>query len=158
MNKDNSNADREIRSSRIFDVSRERLYAEWSDPERLALWWGPRGFSNTFHEFDLRPGGVWRFVMHGPDGTDYPNKSVFDEVVKPERIVFRHVSGPAFQMTVSFTEQAGGTLLDWRMLFETAEVCDQVKTFAVDANEQNFDRLAAQLERRPELPPKINAR
>ncbi len=87
-------SDREIVSTRVFDAPRERVFQAWTDPEHLARWWGPKGFTNTFHEFDPRPGGVWGFVMHGPDGVDYKNRSVFVEIVKPERIVFDHVSGP----------------------------------------------------------------
>jgi len=83
--------------------------------------------------------------MHGPDGVDYKNKSVFVEVVKPERIVFQHVSGPRFQVTATFAEEAGKTRLTFRMLFETAAECAKVKVYAVEANEQNFDRLEAQL-------------
>lgn len=92
-----SAADREIVSARVFDVPRDLVFRAWTGPEHLAKWWGPRGFTNTIHEFDLRPGGVWRFVMHGPEGSDHRNKSVFVEVVKPERIVFDHVSDPQFQ-------------------------------------------------------------
>jgi len=94
---------------------------------------------------DMRPGGIWRFVMLGPDGADYQNKSVFVEVVKPERIVFQHVSGPQFQVTATFAEQAGKTRLTFQMLFETAAKCDKVKAYAVEANNQNLDRLEAQL-------------
>ena len=83
--------------------------------------------------------------MHGPDGKDYQNKHIFAEIVKPERIVLKHVSGPRFQLTGTLTEEAGKTRLTWRMLFEFAEECARVKTFAVETNEQNFDRLAAQL-------------
>ena len=93
------------------------------------------------------PGGVWRFVMHGPDGVDYKNKSVFVEIVEPERIVFQHESGPRFQVTATFAEQAGRTRLTFEMLFETAAACASVKRYAVDANEQNFDRLEAELAR-----------
>jgi uncharacterized protein YndB with AHSA1/START domain len=85
--------------------------------------------------------------MHGPDGVDYRNESVFVEVVKPERIVFQHVSGPRFQVTATFGEQAGKTTLTFRMLFETAAECNKVKRYAVEANEQNFDRLEAELAR-----------
>ncbi len=85
---------REIVSTRILDAPRERVFKAFADPDHLMHWWGPKGFSNTFHEFDFRPGGTWRFVMHGPDGIDYQNKSVFVEIVMPERIVFAHVSGP----------------------------------------------------------------
>ncbi|MBS1212563.1 MAG: polyketide cyclase [Proteobacteria bacterium] len=145
VNGPNGTAEREIRSSRVFDASRERLFEAWSDPEHLASWWGPKDFTNTFQEFDLRPGGIWRFVMHGPDGTDYPNESIFVEVVDPERIVFRHISAPSFQMTAIFTEQCGKTRLEWRMLFDTAVECEKFRRVCVPGNEQNFDRLEAQL-------------
>lgn len=137
--------DREIVTTRVFNTPRELVFKAWTDPKHLAQWWGPRGFTNTFHEFDLRPGGLWRFVMHGPDGTDYQNKSLFVEVVKPERIAFDHVSGPQFQVTATFAEQAGKTRLTFRMLFKSAAECDKVKVFAVEGNEQNFDRLEVQL-------------
>jgi uncharacterized protein YndB with AHSA1/START domain len=132
---------------RSFDAPRELVFNAWSDRDHLAHWWGPKGFTNTFHEFDMRPGGSWRFVMHGPDGVDDKNESVFVEVVKPERIVFQHMSGPRFQVTATFAEQAGKTTLTFRMLFETAAECDKVKRYAVEANEQNFDRLEAELAR-----------
>ena len=90
-------SDREIVSTRVFEAPRETVFRAWTDPDHLARWWGPKGFTNTLQEFDSRPGGIWRFVMHGPDGKAYKNKSVFIEVVKPERIVFQHVSGPQFQ-------------------------------------------------------------
>ena len=138
-------ADREIVTTRVLNAPRELVFKAWTDPDQLVQWWGPKGFTNTFHEFDMRPGGIWRFVMHGPDGVDYKNESVFVEVVKPERIVFRHVSGPQFQVTATFAEQAGKTKLTFQMLFETAAECDKVKVYAVEANNQNLDRLEAQL-------------
>ncbi len=138
-------SDREIVTTRVIDAPRELVFKAWTDPDHLVHWWGPKGFTNTFQEFDMRPGGIWRFVMHGPDGVDYKNKSVFVEVVKPERIVFRHVSGPQFQVTATFAEQAGKTKLTFQMLFETAAECDKVKVYAVEANNQNLDRLEAQL-------------
>jgi uncharacterized protein YndB with AHSA1/START domain len=143
----NALSDRKIVSTRAFDAPRELVFTAWSDPAHLAKWWGPKGFTNTFQEFDLRPGGVWRFVMHGPDGVDYKNESVFIEIVKPERIVFQHVSGPRFQVTATFASEADKTRVTFEMLFETAAECEKVKVFAVDANEQNFDRLEAQLAR-----------
>src|SRR5512138_1947517 len=85
-------SDREIVSARTFDAPRERVFGAFSDPSRLARWWGPKGFTSTFHEFDMRPGGAWRITLHGPDGADYPSESVFVDVVRPARIVFRHVS------------------------------------------------------------------
>src|SRR2546427_2533008 len=138
-------AAREIVSTRVVGAARELVFKALTDPDHLVHWWGPKGFTNTFQDFDMRPGGIWRFVMHGPDGVDYKNKSVFVEVVKPERIVFQHVSGPQFQVTATFAEQAGKTRLTFQMLFEIAAECDKVKVYAVEANNQNLDRLEAEL-------------
>ena len=139
-------SDREVVSTRDFSAPRDLVFKAFSDPTWLVHWWGPKGFTNTFQMFDLRPGGLWRFVMHGPDGVDYANESVFVEIVKPERIVFRHLRPiHEFQMTITFVEQDGKTRLEWRMLFPSAAECATVKMYAVDANEQNFDRLEAQL-------------
>jgi uncharacterized protein YndB with AHSA1/START domain len=141
-------ADREIVSVRGFDASREQVFAAFRDPARLARWWGPDGFTNTFHEHDFRPGGAWRFTMHGPDGAAYPNESVFLEVVEPERIVFRHVSAEhPYELTIQLEEQAGRTKVTWIMRHETASACAKVRPFVVAGNEQNFDRLASELER-----------
>ena len=140
-------SDREIVTTRQLKAQRELVFHALSDPGHLAEWWGPKGFRNTFDEFDLRPGGAWRFTMHAPDGIDYPNESDFVEVVRPERIVFRHRSAPEFEMTISLTEKGKGTEIRWRMLFETADECERVKKYAADANEQNLDRLEAELAR-----------
>jgi uncharacterized protein YndB with AHSA1/START domain len=138
-------ADREIVSVRVFDYPPQRVFEAFRNPNELMCWWGPKGFTNSFEEFDLRPGGLWRFVMHGPDGKDYRNESVFVEVAPAERIVFDHLNAPKFRMTLTFEDFAGKTRLHWRMLFETAAVCAAVQRYAPEANEQNFDRLAAQL-------------
>lgn len=135
----------EIVNTRVLNAPLAVVFKAYTDPDHLAHWWGPQGFTNTFQEFDLRPGGAWRFVMHGPDGVDYKNKIVFVEVVKPERIVFDHVSGPVFQVTITFAEQAGKTRVTFRQLFESAAAYDSVKAYAGAANEQNFDRLEAYL-------------
>jgi uncharacterized protein YndB with AHSA1/START domain len=82
--------DREIIITRTFDAPRERVWEAWTDPKQVIKWWGPNGFTNTLFEMDVKPGGVWRHMMHGPDGTDYPNKVVYIEVVKPERLVYSH--------------------------------------------------------------------
>jgi uncharacterized protein YndB with AHSA1/START domain len=144
-NNQTNTADREIVSTRVLNAPRELVFKAWTDPDQLVHWWGPKGFTATSQEFDPRPGGVWRFVLHGPDGVDYQNRSIFLEVVKPERIVFVQVSGPQFQVTTTFAEQAGKTRVTFRMLFESAANCDKIKAFAVEGNEQNFDRLEAQL-------------
>ncbi len=136
--------EREIVITRVFEAPRELVFQAWTDPRHVAQWWGPRGFTNTIHEMDVRPGGVWRFVMHGPDGTDYKNKIVFIEVVKPERLVYSHVSGPLFQMTVTFVEQGARTELTARMVFESAAERERVvKEFnAVEGLNQTLERLA----------------
>jgi uncharacterized protein YndB with AHSA1/START domain len=138
---------REIVTTRLIRAPRTHVFQAFRNPERLARWWGPKGFSNTFEEFDMRPGGRWRFVMHGPNGANFPNESVFLDITEPERIVFRHESAPQFEMTISLLEERDGTLLTWRMLFPSEADCAKVRTLAVGANEQNLDRLEAEVNR-----------
>ena len=156
MNEANSPAaladDREIVITRAFAAPRELVWRAWTDPAHVAQWWGPNGFTNTIHEMDVRPGGVWRFIMHGPDGVDYKNKIVFLEVVKPERLVYKHAGDEGdepvnFHVTVTFAEQNGKTRLHMRMLFPSAEARDRVvETYgAVEGLEQTIGRLAAYL-------------
>lgn len=141
-------SDREIMSSRDLAFSREQVFAAFSNPERLARWWGPAGFRNTFHQFEFKPGGQWVFTMHGPDGTNYENRSVF-RTVSPDKIVFDHVCDPLFQMTITLSELPnGGTRMIWRMAFDTVDLRDKIARFAKDANEQNCDRLAEELSRK----------
>jgi uncharacterized protein YndB with AHSA1/START domain len=90
MEKDNEK-DREIVNVRVFNAPRELLFNAWADPEQLKQWWGPNGFTNTFHEFDFRPGGTWKFTMHSPEGEDFLNTCIFEKIEKPARIVFRHL-------------------------------------------------------------------
>lgn len=137
----NNIKDREIISRRVLKTPRDLVFKAWTDPMYLALWWGPKDFRNTFHQFDLKPGGTWAFIMHGPDGTDYPNKSIFVEIVPKERIVFDHVSGHRFRVTATFEEQGEETTLLFHMLFDSAEECLKVRPFIERANEENFDRL-----------------
>lgn len=138
-------APRQIVTTRIFNAPRDVVFKAWTDPEQLAQWWGPKGFTNTFYEFDLRPGAYWRFIMHAPNGTDFPNESLFDEIIPPRLIRFRHLSSHFFQVTVVFTDRGDKTKITWRMLFDNPAELDKVKSFAVPANEQNMDRLAAVL-------------
>ena len=137
--------DRDIVTTRFLAAPRARVFAAWTDPEQLARWWGPEGFTNTFEAFDPKPGGHWRFTMHAPDGTGFPNHSVFLELTSPERIVFDHLSGPHFQVTTTFAEAEGGTLLTFCMRFDSVEECEAIKRFAMEGNEQVFDRLVALL-------------
>jgi uncharacterized protein YndB with AHSA1/START domain len=141
-----STADREFVHSRLIDAPRERVFRAFADPAHLARWWGPAGFSNTFEVFEFRPGGTWRFVMHGPDGTDYPNESVFLDIAAPERVAFEHLSkGHHFLMTITFTAQGVRTLVGWRQVFDSAAHRDRIAKVVVEANEQNLDRLAAEV-------------
>ncbi len=132
-------------SSRIISAAPAELWQAWTDPTRLVLWWGPEGFTNTVHEFDLRPGGAWRLTMRSADGTEFVNEKVFTEVVTNEKAVFKHLSPlHVFTMTMSFAPRGGATKLTWRMEFETP-TSDELLKFITMANEQNFDRLEAHL-------------
>ncbi|HPF12858.1 MAG: SRPBCC domain-containing protein [Planctomycetes bacterium] len=136
-------SDCELVTARLLEATPERVFRAISDPEQLAQWWGPKGFTNTFERFDFVSGGTWRFVMHGPDGTDYPNHIEFGEIVPDRRVVFHHIGAPRFELTVTLTGQQGKTQLDWNQRFETAAVCASVASFASGANEQVLDRLEA---------------
>jgi uncharacterized glyoxalase superfamily protein PhnB/uncharacterized protein YndB with AHSA1/START domain len=138
---------RQIVSSRVIQAPRELVFSAFTDPAVLAQWWGPKGFTNTFETFDLRPGGQWKFIMHGPNGKEYPNLSEFVEIMEPERIVFNHIVDPLFQMTIGFEEVENGTCFSFQMLFETEEEYEKVKAYVPQANEQNFDRLEAVLQK-----------
>ncbi|HEY6269280.1 MAG TPA: SRPBCC domain-containing protein [Candidatus Acidoferrum sp.] len=144
---------REIVLTRVFDAPREVVWNAWTDPEQVVQWWGPRGFTITIHEMDVRPGGVWRHTMHGPAGTDYFNKSTFIEVVKPERIVYSNSggkkgdSGAQFEATWIFEAQGDKTKLTLRMVFPSASAREHVvQTYgAIEGGKQTLDRLAEQL-------------
>ena len=145
-------ADREIVLSRLLDAPRELVFSVWTDPRHVAQWWGPNGFTNTVTEMDVRPGGTWRLMMHGPDGTDYPNKIVYLEVVKPERLVYQHGSDDsmedAFHVTVTFETQGRRTLVTLRTLFQSAAARDFVikEHGAIEGGQQTLARLSAYLE------------
>ncbi len=120
-----------IAGTRIFDAPRALVFSAWTEPRHLAQWFGPNGFSLTTHSFDFRAGGIWRFVMHGPDGRDYPNRVTFDEILPPERIAFRHGGEDDFEhiqfkTVVTFEEVGGKTKLTMRGIFASAEERDRV--------------------------------
>ncbi|HYF81026.1 MAG TPA: SRPBCC family protein [Symbiobacteriaceae bacterium] len=138
--------DPEIISARVFKAPRESVFRAFTDPDILSRWWGPKGHTNTFYEFDPRPGGAWRFVMHGPDGSSYPMLKRFDEVVPHERISLQHIDAThGFRMVMAFADEAGGTRLTWHMRFDSAAEAERVRELVLEANEQNFDRLERQL-------------
>ena len=151
---ENDTSDREIRISRVLDAPRELVWEAMTDPRQVVKWWGPRGFSTTIEEMDVRPGGTWKHVMRGPDGVNYPNQSLFKEIVKPERIVYSHGGhreggpGVSFVSTWTFdTVEAGKTRLTIHMVFPTAAARDLVvKEFgALEGAKQTLERLAEHL-------------
>ena len=139
-------ADREIISERNLPYPREQVFEAFSHPKRLARWWGPAGFRNTFHHFQFTPGRSWRFTMHGPDGADYENHNVFESIEAPEKIVLNHVCAPLFRLVITLGELPGGhTRLRWVQQFESPRILDAIRKIIVESNEQNFDRLTAEL-------------
>jgi len=135
-------------TSREIPATVKEVFAAISDPERLARWWGPAGFTNTFAVFEFRNGGRWSFVMHGPNDNDYPNESVFAEIESPGKVVVQHVSEPKFRLTITLAPSATGTVVSWAQAFESGEVARRVEQIVVPANEQNLDRLSAEVLRR----------
>lgn len=137
--------DRDIVTERLIDAPREQVFRAWTDPEHLARWWGPRGARTTISKFDLRPGGAWRYVMHGADGTHYRHEIAFAEIVPPGRLVLKHVSSPLFEVTVTFADEGGKTRLTWCTRFASDVEFDRGTRFAVEEMVQNLDRLEAAL-------------
>ena len=142
-------AKREIVVSRVFDAPLEMVWDAWTDPKQVVKWWGPRGFTTTIHEMDVRPGGVWHLTMHGPDGANYPGKSVFAEVIKHKRIVFSHSGGKEggpganFKSTWTFEIKGDQTEVTIQMVFDSAEARERVvKEFgAIEGGKQTLARL-----------------
>ena len=142
-------SNRELSISRLLDAPRDLVWKMWTEPEHIKHWWGPSGFTNTIFKMDVKPGGEWEFIMHGPDGTDFKNKHIYHEVVKPERLVLDHVTAPKFRITATFTEQGNKTLLTLHSVFESAEQLEQViKVFKADEGmKQNVDKLEMYLKK-----------
>lgn len=146
-------ANKELSISRLLNAPRELVWEVWTKPEHLTHWWGPNGFSTITSEMNVKPGGVWRFMMHGPDGRDYPNKIIFIEVVKPELLVYNH-SGEEdtedikFHVTVNFEKQGNKTFLSMRSVFESAEVLERVirEYGAKEGMKQTINRLEEYVE------------
>ncbi len=156
---DAANADREILLTRVFDAPRVLVYRMWTEREHVAKWWGPFGFQTTIRQMDVRLGGVWRLVMHGPDGHDYHNRVVFLEVAPPERLVFEHQPDAACERSdhrteVTFVELParggrGQTEVTLRMIFSSAEERNRVveQYGALEGGKQTLARLAEHLAR-----------
>ncbi|MEO8615664.1 MAG: SRPBCC domain-containing protein [Luteolibacter sp.] len=131
--------------SRIVNFPRSKVFAAHRDPSQLAIWWGPAGFTNTFHEFDFREGGRWHFTMHGPDGANYDNLWIFQHIIADELIDMRHDCAPFFNMRITLTDVPEGTCVDWLATFDEANVLAAILPIIKRCNEENFDRLEAAL-------------
>ena len=137
--------------TRVYDAPVQAVWDAWTDPEQVAKWWGPRGFTLTTHNKDLRSGGVWHYTMHGPDGTDYPNKTLYHEVVACKKLVYDHGGNddrpPLFQVTVEFSEVQGKTLMEMSSTCPTPEAAAMMSKFIKEAGgNSTWDRLAEYLD------------
>lgn len=136
----------EIVTTRILNSPQELVFKAWSTPHHLKNWWGPKGFTNTFHEFDFREGGKWTFTMHGPEQGNYENDVEFIKIDEPNLIAWKRHSKPLFQILATFEAiSENETKVVFKMLFETVEECQKLKPYVVDKNEENFDRLEVEL-------------
>jgi uncharacterized protein YndB with AHSA1/START domain len=142
-------ADREIVISRVIRAPRELVFEAFTEVRHLARWWGPDGFTTTTRAFEFRVGGVWDFVMHGPDGTDYPEWISWTEIAPPERIALRHGEfrgdPKAFESVLTFAPEGAATRIEMRTLFPTRELRDEAveKYHAIEGGQQTLSKLAA---------------
>jgi uncharacterized protein YndB with AHSA1/START domain len=141
-----STADREIVTTRLIDAPRELVFEAWTDPTHVGHWFGPEGFTTITHSMDVRPGGVWRFTMRGPDGKDWPNVVTYQEVAPPERLVYLHGDDrepDMFHTTVTFHDRGGKTALTMRAVFKTAAAREYVvrENGAIEGAQQTVSRL-----------------
>jgi uncharacterized protein YndB with AHSA1/START domain len=142
----NAASENELYSSREINAPRNLVYEAFANPLHLQKWWGPHGFTNTFHEFDLRPEGKWRLTMHGPEKGNYENSSVFKQVLPYERIAWTRISQPLFEMEVLFEKITDSrSKISFRMIFPSKHECEKMKEFVLPKNEENFDRLESEL-------------
>jgi uncharacterized protein YndB with AHSA1/START domain len=138
----------EIVTTRVFEWPRAVVFRAWAEPEHLKNWWGPLGFTNTFHTFEFTPGGRWIFTMHGPEKGNYENACTFIAIQKPELIVWDRQSKPLFQVEVRFEEVSPSTTrLTFKQKFATAEECSKLRKYVPEKNEENMDKLAEELTR-----------
>jgi len=139
----NNTGNRELIVEKLLDAPIDLVWEVWTNPDHIKHWWGPEGFTNTISKMDVHPEGEWQLVIHGPDGKDYKNRSVFKEIIKHKRIVFDHVSGPKYTAVITFTPEGNKTRLHWKMIFQTAEQFEQVvKVFKADEGlKENVKKL-----------------
>lgn len=139
-------ADCEIVTTRVLSSPRETVFRAWTDPVILQRWWGPAGFTNTFHEFNPVAGGKWRFMMHGPEKGNYANECIFLRVEEPSLIAWDRISQPHFRVVTTFEEvEDNKTKLIFRMQFNSKRECDKLRPYVTGKNEENFDKLEVEL-------------
>jgi uncharacterized protein YndB with AHSA1/START domain len=141
-----SNSNREIFNSRILNAPLEIVYEAFANQNHLKNWWGPNGFTNTIHEFDLKPGGKWILTMHGPEKGNYENASTF-KVIQPLKLIsWTRKTQPFFDMEIGFEKlEDSKSKISFKMIFKTVEECEKIKKFAGPKNEENFDRLEQEI-------------
>lgn len=142
-NRDSNATDRALLISKVLDAPVALVWEAWTNPQHICNWWGPNGFTCTISKMDLKPGGEWNLILHGPDGTDYKNRSIFEEIIPQQKIIYRHDSSPQFLGTITFEDRGEQTNINWHMLFNTREEFIQtVKTFKADEGlKQNILKL-----------------
>lgn len=144
--------EREIVVTRLIDAPRALVFEAFKDPEHITQWWGPDGFTTTTHKMDFRPGGLWLSTMHGPDGTDYPNRARYTEIKEPELIAHDHDGGEsgdpvfAFKQSITFEAEGRKTRVTFRLVMATPEQRAVLAKFgAVEGGNQTLSRLASYL-------------
>lgn len=138
----------ELTISRILNAPAALVWEAWTKPEHIIKWWGPTGFTTTDKGMTVKPGGDWRFMMHGPDGRDYPNRIIFLEVTPPERLVYKHSGDDdtepvSFHVTVTFENLGNKTNLIMHSVFESAAELERLnKEYgAIEGGQQHIGRL-----------------
>src|SRR6478672_11504632 len=138
-----------FRHSRQIPASPESVFSAFQDPARLARWWGPDGFTNTFHTFEFEVGGRWSLTMHSPNGGNPANEIIFETIEPLRKIVIRHLSLPLYRLTIELETTKSGTTVLWSQEFDDDEVARRIEKIVRPANEQNLDRLSAEVLENP---------
>lgn len=142
MESENNIQNRILQSKILLKAPTDIVWEMWANPEHISNWWGPNGFTNAIHKMDFKEEGEWNLTMHGPDGKNYPNRSIFKEIIPFKKIVFEHFH-PHFITTVLFESENSETLLDWTLLFDSEEMFDIiVKAHKADEGQkENIEKL-----------------
>ena len=128
---------------RRISASSKEIFKAFENSSLLTKWWRPEGFTTTSITFEFKPEGIWKSVMHGPDGKSYPNEMVFKEIVAPNKIVIRHSVEPYFTLTVTVEDTEGGAIINWHQDFDNEEVARNIAHIVKPANEQILKKLQA---------------